>query len=73
MSHHTTKSRAKARSMGGFAGEIEALDLWSLSKRELIEALIRLGALAAGEGDNMVAGCERAQEEVDALRAAGII
>jgi hypothetical protein len=73
MSHHIRSSMDKARMMNAWAGEPETFALWSLSKRELVEALLRLGALAAGEGDDVDAGLARAIEEIDALRDAGII
>lgn len=42
MSIHTGRAIAKARSMGGFAGEDCAAPLWDLPKRELIEIALRL-------------------------------
>lgn len=70
---HTHKSMKKAREMGAFAGDAAALPLWEMSKRELVEVVIRLGGLAAGKADSPKAGIDAAIQEANALRLAGII
>ena len=70
---HGWKAIEKARALGGFAGVEAALPLWELSKRELIEIALRLGALNEGECDNPQAGVNAAMNEFDALQRANII
>lgn len=70
---HAWKSIEKARAAGGFAGEHAALPLWDMSKRELVEIAIRLGAQVAGECDTAGAGIIVAMQEHEALRLNGII
>lgn len=70
---HAHRSREVARQLGGFAGADCALPFWEMSKRELIEIALRLGALNSGYCDNAEAGSEIALEEHRALRASGII
>jgi hypothetical protein len=70
---HAWKSIEKARDAGGFAGEEGALPLWDMSKRELIEIALRLGAMAAGESDSAEHGIQVALNEYEALRLNGII
>jgi len=70
---HIDKSIAKARRMGGFAGQSRAMPLWDMSKRELVELTLRLGALAARAPDSCAAGAEMAENEHRALKANGIL
>ena len=70
---HGWKSIEKAREAGGFAGKHGALPLWDLSKRELVEIAIRLGAQVAGECDTAEAGIVVAMQEHEALRLNGIV
>ncbi len=83
---HTDRSIEKAREKGGFAGDHASLPLWELSKRELVEIAIRLGAANAGECDNagagipennddrnLMAGCQQCHNRYDApMRRKGI-
>lgn len=68
MSLHTDRSIAKARQHGAFAGQAAAQPLWGLSKRELLEVAIRLGAQAAHDPDNAAAGISTVTAELRALR-----
>lgn len=75
MSIHTWKAYRIAERKGAWAGQDP--DRWQvlakLSKRELIEIALRLGASAAGECDNPQAGFLQVIDERDALRANNII
>ena len=70
---HAWKSIEKANDAGGFAGDHGALPLWDMSKRELIEIAIRLGAQVAGECDTASAGIAVALQEHESLRLNRII
>lgn len=54
MSIHTRKSRETATRKGGLSGEDAALPLWDLSKRELVEMVLRLGG--ARDRDSLATG-----------------
>lgn len=72
MSIHIWKAQEKAARMGAYAGNTEAAELWSLSKRELIEIALRLGEICADDFsvDGAIA---RVKEEHRILREQGII
>ena len=70
---HAKNSRNVAIAKGAFAGATCAIDLWDLSKRELIEVALRLGALLEGECDNPEVGCKAVIEELQALRESGVV
>lgn len=70
---HAWKAIDKASASGGFAGDRDALPLWDMSKRELIEIAIRIGAQVAGECDTATSGIVVALQEHEALRRNGII
>lgn len=70
---HTQKAMNKAARMGGMAGDNRAAPLWDLSKRELIEIAMRLGALHNGGPDSVQAGVEAVNYELAGLRRAGIL
>ena len=65
----SSRSRAKARRMGAYAGMPENADLWDLSKREILEVALRFGERL---GDGAEPGV-LVREEVEALRFAKII
>jgi hypothetical protein len=70
---HAWKAIEVARRQGGFAGQDCARPFWEMSKRELIEILLRLGSLNVGLCDDADAGAALAMEEHRALKTAGII
>lgn len=67
------RSKAKARQLGAFAGQDCAKPLWDLSKRELVEIAIRLGALTSGDCDSADAGVRAALHEHQTLVRSGIV
>ncbi len=69
---HVWAAREKAARLGGYAGDADAGHLWDLSKRELVEIALRLGQVCA-EDDSLPAAIKRVNEEVEALKANGII
>lgn len=69
---HVWKSIEKAADNGGYAGSESALPLWDMSKRELVEIAIRLGALVADD-DSPEAGAKTALGEYSALKSNGIV
>ena len=71
MSIHTRKAREKAASMGAFAGEDVAEDLWELPKRELIE--IALWLSSEGMADDVVGAVARVLNKRHTLKRNGII
>lgn len=75
MSIHTDKAFEVAQRKGAYAAcsYTNWCGLMALSKRELAEVAVRLGAVAAGECDSAEVGYQRAMNERDALKANGII
>lgn len=77
MSAHTQRAMCKARERGGFAGQQHVADLWRLSKRELVEVALRLAGrsqwLAEEDPDFAALSAGVVQDEVEALRAGGIL
>jgi len=69
---HAHRAMEKAASLGGYAGDPDAGDLWELPKRELIEIALRLGELCSDDG-GFEGALERVREERRALRANGIL
>lgn len=61
MSIHIMRSQEKARLKGAFAGNEGNACLWDLSKRELIEIALRMGAIL----------CETTDSYEDALEGDG--
>lgn len=72
MSVHTDNAIRKARSMGAYAGNSAAADVWELSKRELVEIALRL-AVSSGAADNPLCAAARVRDECEILRGQGII
>lgn len=70
---HIHKSIEVAKAKGGFAGEDAAMPLWNMTKRELVEIAVRLGAANSGKCDSPEAGAKAAIKESEALARAGII
>lgn len=80
---HTWKSIQKASEKGAVAGNptfvASNVDLWDLSKRELIEAALHLAALATDSYDEAIlmnggrGAADRLREEIAALRQNGLI
>lgn len=71
-----TKAFNVALSKGAFSASQDYAvwdQLVSMSKRELIEIAVRLGASAAGECDSAAAGIKAVFDEHEALKANGII
>jgi len=73
MSMHTDRARALAAQRGGFAGRDCALPLWAMSRRQLVEIAMRLGAMNAGDPDNPEAGLRAAMHEHHCLLLSGIL
>jgi hypothetical protein len=73
MSIHTGKAKDKARRLGGWAGDPRAGDLWKLSKRELAELALRLGALTTDNADDIDLALKAVNSERAALKLNGII
>ncbi len=73
MSIHIEKSITLADKLGGFAADPAARHLWSMSKRELVEIALRLGALCSGDCDSVEAGVRVVDHEHAALKRSGII
>lgn len=82
-SAHTWKSIQKATEKGATAGNpvfvASNVDLWDLSKRELIEAALHLAALATDSYDEAIlmngakGAADRLREEVATLRQNGLL
>lgn len=71
---HQWKAIEKANLMGGYAGHPDAVALWDLSKRELVEIAIRLGEMTAdSDSPSVEDAIARVREEHRALKANGII
>lgn len=68
LSVHGEAAMEKARRMGAFAGARETAELWKLSKRELVELALRLT-----RGNNVEEAVAGAKEELEILRANGIL
>lgn len=45
MSIHVQRSQVRATALDAFAGDPRGADLWKLSKRKLMELVLRFGAL----------------------------
>lgn len=72
VSIHIWKSINKAARKGGYAGRSETIDLWGLTRRELIEIALRLGELCSDEG-GFDGALERVREEYRILSEQNII
>ena len=70
---HVTWAIEVSRVKGGWAGRLSVSDLWGLSKRELVEVALRLGALSSGFCDSVSSGRKAVLDELDALRGNDII
>lgn len=70
---HQFKSIKKAAERGAFAANEAAWPLWELSKREILEVAIRLGAQLDGECDTAETGVAAVERELEALRHSNII
>lgn len=75
---HIYKSIDTARDMGAAAGNFDHVDLWELSKREILEAAFHLAALATDSYDNAIrdgayGAAARLREEIATLRENKII
>ena len=73
MSIHTWKQIEVAERKGAWASDESCWKFFDLSKRELIEAAIRLAGLVAGSDDDIALAADRLNEEVRCLRANDII
>ena len=73
ISIHVEKAIALAREKAGWAGRPSCRKLWGLSKRELVEVALRLGALNSGYCDSVSAGRKAVLDELDALRENKVI
>lgn len=68
---HVWKARKKAVELGGFAGDERAAELWDLSKRELVELVLRL--TDAGMIGDVGEAVTQAKLELETLRMQGIV
>ena len=75
MSMHTQRAFAVAQRKGAWAGADypQWNDLARLSKRELIEVALRLGAASVGHCDERFHGIEAFYSEYRALKDSGIL
>ena len=73
MSIQTDRAKAVARNLGGFAGHDCAHPLWVMSKCELVEVAMRLGAMNAGDPDDPESGLRAALHEYHCLSVSGIL
>ncbi len=69
---HIWKGIEKASRNGGYAGRSETVDVWELSKRELVEIALRLGELCSDEG-GFDGALQRVREERRILSEQNII
>jgi hypothetical protein len=71
---HIARGRDIARNRGGYAGDPTHAELWELPKRELVELVLRLAALAEGDEASLEDGraLECVNREREALKAAGV-
>ena len=71
---HQWKAIEKANLMGAYAGNPEAVPLWDMSKRELVEIAIRLGEMTADcDSPSVEDAIHRVKEEHRTLKGCGII
>lgn len=70
---HVWKAIKAARAKGGSAGLEQNLPLWEMSKRELVEALLHLSALAVQCEPTAPEATARAIAEIEALHQNGIL
>ena len=73
MSVHTWKSIELAERKGAWAGTPEGRVFFDCSKRELIEAALHLAGQVGGTPDDWETSAQRLRDELDALRANGLI
>ena len=71
---HQWEAIKKANRMGGYAGHPDAVSLWDMSKRELVEIAIRLAEMTTdSDSPSVEDAIARVREEHRALKANNII
>lgn len=70
---HVDRAIKKARAKGGFAGDDAALPLWEMSKRELIEAAMRLGGMTTEDPADPAECASAVIQEIETLKGNGIL